>query len=122
MHHPPRSGWERPDEQPAPRRSTVWFAVEQYHWAALWRSTWGPDALVEIVRDRPDLPVLVKCLGHTALTTHAEVAELRRALQGARGAGAAPCRLDFDPDAWHAFLVYAEYGAANLREVRALHP
>ena len=37
-------------------------------------------------------------------------------------AGAAPCRLDFDPDAWHAFLVYAEYGAANLREVRALHP
>jgi hypothetical protein len=77
---------------------------------------------VEIVRERPDLPVLVKCLGHTALTTHAEVAELRRALQGARGAGAAPCRLDFDPDAWHAFLVYAEYGAANLREVRALHP
>jgi hypothetical protein len=122
MPHPPRAGWERPDEQPAPRRSTVWFAVEQYHWAALWRSTWGPDVLVKIVRDRPDLPVLVKCLGHTALTTHAEVAELRRALQRARGTGAAPCRLDFDPDGWHAFLVYAEYGAANLREVRALHP
>jgi hypothetical protein len=122
MRHPPRDGWARPDVQPAPHRSTLWHAVEQYHWVPLWRSTWGRDALVQIVRDRPDLPVLVKCLGHTALTTRAEVADLHRALEGARDGGAAPCRLDFDPDAWHAFLVYAEYGAANLCEVRKLHP
>jgi len=122
MCHPPRDGWAPPDSQPAPPHSSLWHAVEQYHWAPLWRSTWGPDALVQIVRDRPDLPVLVKCLGHTALTTPAEVADLRRALQCARIGGAAPCRLDFDPDAWHAFLVYAEFGAANLREARELHP
>ena len=119
MRRPP--DWARPDAQVAPRRSTVWFAVEQYHWAPLWRSTWGRDALVQIVRDRPDLPVLVKCLGHTALTTGAEIADLSRALQSARDGGAAPCRVDLDPDAWHAFLVHAEYGAANLREVRELH-
>jgi hypothetical protein len=122
MRQPPRDDWTRPDAQPAPRRGTVWFAVEQYHWAPLWRSAWGADSLVQIVRDQPDLPVLVKCLGHTALSTRAEVDDLRRALQLARDGGAAPCRLDFDPDAWHAFLVYAEYGAVNLREVRELHP
>jgi hypothetical protein len=122
LRHPPHDGWAPPDAHPAPRRSTLWFAVEQYHWAPLWRSTWGRDALVRIVRDRPDLPVLVKCLGHTALTTPAEVADLRRDLRSARDGGPAPCRLDFDPDAWHGYLVYAEYGAANLREVRELRP
>ena len=122
MRHPPQEGWARPDMAPSPRRSLLWFAVEQYHWAPLWRSTWGRDVLVGLVRDRPDLPVLVKCVGHTALSTAAEVAELAADLRDARGAGAAPCRLDVDADAWHAVLVYAEYGAANLRAVRALHP
>jgi hypothetical protein len=121
MRRPPRDGWALPDARTAPRRSTVWFAVEQFHWAPLWRSTWGRDALVQVVRDRPELPVLVKCLGHTALSTPAEVDDLDRALRSARDGGAAPCRLDLDPDAWLAYLVYAEYGAANLRAARELH-
>ena len=50
------------------------------------------------------------------------VSNLADDLRTARGSRGAPCRLDLDADAWHAFLVYAEYGAANLRAVRALHP
>jgi hypothetical protein len=118
MRRPPVAGWADPTGAPDPRRRLAWFLVEQYHWAPLWRSTYSRDALVRVVRERPGLPVLVKCLGRTALSTRAEVDALRRDL--ARVPRSAPCVVDLDPDAWHGQLVYAEYGAANLRAVRAL--
>ncbi len=121
MRRPPREGWAVPEVQRSPRRRVLWFAVEQYHWAPLWRSTYGRDTLLRIAAGQPDLPILVKCLGHTALSTRREVDDLRRDL-AAIGPRSAPCRVDLDDDAWHGFLVYAEYGAGNLRAVKALRP
>jgi hypothetical protein len=123
MARPPRDGWAPPDGGPDPWRRAAWFLVEQYHWAPLWRSSYSRDALLEIARTRRDLPVLVKCLGNTALTTPNEVCTLRRDLgRAVDGPRPAPCVIDLDEDAWHGFLVYAEYGAANLRATRRLHP
>lgn len=121
MRRPPREDWAVPDARPSPRRRVVWFAVEQYHWAPLWRSTYGRDAILRIAAEQPNLPILVKCLGHTALSTRAEVEHLRRDLHRL-GPRPAPCLVDLDDDAWHGFLVYAEYGAANLRAAKALRP
>ena len=121
MPRPPATGWTPPAGEPGPRRRGVWFAVEQYHWAPLWRSTYSRDALVEIARTEPELPILVKCLGHTALSTTPEVHALRHDLdQVLNGRRPASCVVHLDTDAWHGVLVYAEYGAANLRAVRAL--
>lgn len=123
MPRPPRADWAPPDVAAAPRRAPVWFAVEQYHWAPLWRSTYSRDALLEVVQSRPDLPILVVCLGHTALSTRGEVTTLRDDVAALTGEGRpAPCRVELDDDAWHGFLVHAEYGAANLRAVRELRP
>jgi hypothetical protein len=99
----------------------LWFAVEQYHWAPLWRSAYSRNTIIEIVRTRPDLPVLVKCLGHTAVSSTSEILTLRRDLDLASGGRRpAPCVVELEQEAWHGFLVYAEYGAANLCAVRAL--
>lgn len=121
MPRPPRSGWTAPDTTTTPWRTPLWFAVEQYHWAPLWRSAYSRRTLLDIVASRPDLPVLVSCLGHTALTTPREVESLRHDLAAVAGHGRpAPCRIVLDDAAWHGILVYAEYGAANLRSVREL--
>lgn len=121
MAHPPVPGWESPDRLPARWDTVLKFGVEQYHWAPLWRSGYTRDSLLQIVRSRPDLPVLVAFLGHTALTTPAEVADLRRELAEVAARGRrAELRVEVDPDGWHGYLVYAEYGATNLRAVREL--
>jgi hypothetical protein len=121
MAQPPRPGWELPHAAPTPWRTPLWFAVEQYHWAPLWRSGYSRDALLDIVGARPDLPVLVACVGRTAISTTREVERLGRDLSGKAGPDRpAPCRMVYDAAAWHGFLVYAEFGAANLRAVRGL--
>lgn len=121
MPRPPRPGWAEPDVTPSSWRTPVRFAVEQYHWAPLWRSHYSRQALLDVVGRRPDLPVLVACVGHTALTTADEVESLRRDLAAASGDDRpAPCRLVLDAAAWHGHLVHAEFGAANLRAVREL--
>ncbi len=119
MRRPPCKDWATPEKLPPSWRTVARFAVEQYHWAPLWRSRYGRDSILRIAQDQPDLPILVKCLGHTALTTHREVIELRRDLTRIRdGRRSAECRVDFDEEAWHGWLVYAEYGASNLIAVR----
>ena len=121
MPRPPHPGWAVPDLVPPTWRTPLWFAVEQYHWAPLWRSSYSRRAVLDVVARDPDLPVLVACLGNTALTTPSEVESLRDDLAAVSGDGRpAPCRVVFDETAWHGHLVYAEYGAANLRAVREL--
>lgn len=121
MRRPPCEHWATPEKLPMSWRTIAQFAVEQYHWAPLWRSRYGRESILRIAQDQPDLPMLVKCLGHTALTTHREVAELRQDLARIQARNrSAECRVDFDEDAWHGWLVYPEYGARNLLAVRAM--
>jgi hypothetical protein len=121
MRRPPCKQWSTPEELPTHWRTVARFAVEQYHWAPLWRSRYSRDSILRIAQEQPDLPILVKCLGHTALTTRREVAELRHDLARIRCNGrSAECRVDFDEEAWHGWLVYAEYGAGNLLAARAM--
>jgi hypothetical protein len=121
MPQPPHPGWAPPHTATRPWQTPLWFAVEQYHWAPLWRSAYSRRTLLDIVGSRPDLPVLVACLGNTALTTSREVEMLRHDLvRTARHGRPAPCRVVLDAAGWHGFLVYAEYGAANLCSVRGL--
>ncbi len=121
MGQPPREHWATPEKLPTSWRTVAQFAVEQYHWAPLWRSRYGRDSILRIAQDQPDLPILVKCLGHTALTTRREVAELRQDLTRIRDGGrSAECRVDLDDEGWHGWLVYAEYGAGNLLAARAM--
>jgi hypothetical protein len=36
------------------------------------------------------------------------------------GQPVARIRSDYDPDGWHGFLVYPEYGAKNLQDARSM--
>ncbi len=101
MRRPPVDEWAPPGGESGRLRRVAWFLVEQYHWVPLWRSTYSRDSIVQIARDQPDLPILVKCLGHTALTTPREVHCLRKDLdQVLDGHRPAPCVVDLDEDAW----------------------
>ncbi|WP_156036012.1 hypothetical protein [Blastococcus sp. URHD0036] len=65
----------------------------------------------------------MKFLGNTATTTRAEVEAFERDVsqilqcRDASRSGPRGVRVDYDPDGWHGYLVYPQYGAANLREV-----
>ncbi|MDB5169467.1 MAG: hypothetical protein JWO41_823 [Candidatus Saccharibacteria bacterium] len=103
------------------------FAIETLHWGALWRSDYGQSTLLEIASTRPDLPMLVSFVGHTAMTTNLEVETLRSRLALARLARQkkshtlnADLRANYHTDAWHNILEYPEFGAKNLLEAAAM--
>lgn len=125
MARPPVPSWKLPSQLPGSWRTVAMFFVEQYHWAPLWRSTYTRDVLLELVERRPDVPVLIKMLGHTATSTEREANDLKRDIDAgvARSpvkSGRAPVIVDIDSDAWHGFLVYPEYGAKNLSQVHGM--
>jgi hypothetical protein len=107
-------------------KSLAKFAVEQYHWAPLWRSSYSRDALLEVASTQPLLPILVKFLGHTGTSTEAEVMSLQRQLdevshlRAQRDRWAAPLRSEYDPDGWHGYLIDPKFGARNLVEVMSM--
>ncbi|MFW3168926.1 hypothetical protein [Geodermatophilus sp. CPCC 206100] len=126
MSRPPVAEWSLPTRLPTTWGTVLEFLVEQYHWAPIWRSGYTRDSVIEIVRRQPRLPVLIKLFGHTAMTTRSEAQSFRADIEDiaqkrrSRSPDVAEVRIDFDVDAWHGFIVYPEYGAANLREARAM--
>jgi hypothetical protein len=126
LRHPPHESWSLPEALPARPGAFARFCVEQFHWAPLWRSDYSRQSILQIVRTRPDLPMLIKFLGHTGTTTNSEVAELQREISQLASqrlmfdSNPADVRVDFDVDAWHGYLLYPQYGAENLRTVRSM--
>ena len=108
----------RPTVAAAPRG--VEFAVEQYDWGSAVAQHIRPRRDPADRRQQPSLPILVNASAHRA-STRGRSRDLRRDLHRL-GPRPAPCLVDLDDDAWHGFLVYAEYGAANLRAAKALRP
>jgi hypothetical protein len=126
MPRPPQEGWTVPQVASSTLRNGLKFAVEQYHWAPLWRSWYSVDALDDIATRQSDLPILVKFLGHTGTSTEQEIDNLcgrLAAIDRLRSSGSVPAaqiRTDYDPEGWHGFLVYPQYGARNLVEARSM--
>ena len=126
MPKPPYDNWQLPEKVAAPIMSKVQGLVEQFHWAPLWRSSYSVRSILEIAREQPELPILLKFIGHTATGNLPQIDSLRRdlnAINAVRQASETPAariQCDYDQDAWHGFLVYPEYGICNLEQIRAM--
>lgn len=122
---PPDPNWAKPQGKPT-TNGLEKFRAETYHWAPLWRSNYSRRASLEIARTRPDLPMVLKFLGHTATSTSAEVNQFFQKIDKIEAfreklrQPAATIVRSYLPDAWHSVLEYPEFGAANLLEARSL--
>jgi len=104
------------------------FAVEQYHWEPLWRSNYSWRTSLDIVRTRPDLAIRFIFLGHSATGTGEDIDDFCRRVEKVKlyrapehfGDEVAPVGIKYFPDAWHGFLEYPEFGAANLLAIRQM--
>lgn len=123
-----RAGMRPPEHWVAPKatvhgaETALQFAVEQFHWAPLWRSTYSRNALLDVAMTHPRVPILVKLLGHTATTTPQEASSLQQQLEEAgasraNNATAAHLTSCIDEESWHGYLVFPDYGIANLHEI-----
>ena len=107
---------------PAIGKGTLGFAAETYHWAPLWHSSYSSKAVKELGLKRPDLPILMKFIGHSGTATEAQVVafqEIVEGIQDHRYLRPNNTRIvaQFDENAWHNYLTFPGYGARNLRQV-----
>jgi hypothetical protein len=126
MPKPPHEGWEAPKTDPQPDRVRK-LITDIRNSSLLWRSSYSHDAVLDIVRDYPKLPVLCKFLGNSVVSTPAlfglfapefdAAAKVRVAR--AQNSEAAPARQYYDDTGWHGYHLYPQYGAANL--IQASH-
>jgi hypothetical protein len=102
------------------RLPAVAFLVEQYHWEPLWRSDYGRETLLAVIREQPRLPVSVVLFGHSGTASPIQAEELRVRLNAAGAErlvldeAAAPVAVRLEPDSWHGWLLYPEVGASNI--------
>lgn len=130
MPRPPHEGWVAPprlDLTPLEQaQATGKFIIETMHLSTLWRSAYGRDAALEIAGDQPNLPMLFKFLGHSGTTTPEGVEAFQEQLKPFKDLRAstepagASIITDYNPDAWHGFLVYPQYRAANLQQIAGM--
>jgi hypothetical protein len=127
MPRPPFQNWSAPEPVHVnPLIGVGKFAAEQYHWAPLWRSAYSRESTIEIAKSTPELPILAKFLGHTGTSTHVEVQQFREELseiqreRQTNTTSAASIHADYDPDGWHGFIIYPQFGAANLEQVASM--
>jgi hypothetical protein len=126
MPRPPITGWQLPPEASVKSGKVLRFFVEQFHWAPLWRSSYTTDALISVAHEQPALPMLVKFLGHSPTITRADLATFRARIAEAmdkrrvQGSPTGEICVEYDADAWHGYLLYPQYGAANLVQVREM--
>lgn len=101
--------------------------VESTHYSPLWRSSYSTASAVEVIKTQPEIAMLFKFLGHTGTSDQRSLEIYTKELRAAEAARfaepdrpAAPVVIDYDPDGWHAYLVFPQYGAANLQQVAQL--
>lgn len=123
MPKPPEKDWAIPKHESDPARLRMRkMLTDIHHSSPLWRSSYGHDALLDIVRYRPQLPVLCKFLGNSVISTPRLVElfsqEFAKAVAAREQAGiAAEAHLDYDENGWHGYLLFPQYTAPNLAKV-----
>jgi hypothetical protein len=121
----PSPDWLVPTKQ-SDSHKTAMFFMDVYHWSHLWRSSYSRDAFLHIAATQPKLPVLCKFIGHSVTSTAKLVAEFIPEVTKAHTARltaqapVADIRYNYHPDAWHNYIEYPQYGAANLLEVASM--